>query len=153
MMKHSAITKRVGGLKMKSSTTPSEITDVYWLLAERKFGTYPESTERCGKWLIFVPVAEIDELWVKIALATEEGRLGGSAKVATSKPNPNARDPNTRVICVYTYDWTDAEDRGRVRQALRELGIQQKIPYKADQDTLAGRYENRGDRKIAKFYE
>jgi hypothetical protein len=132
---------------------PSEVTDVYWLYAKRKSGVYPEHAERGGKWLIFVPEQQIDEVWEKIALATEQGLLGGSAKVATAKPNPNAVDPNKRVICVYTYDWADEEDVRRVRQALRELGITWRIPYKADEDTYAGRYRNRGDRRISKYYE
>jgi hypothetical protein len=44
------------------------------------------------------------------------------------------------MICVFTYDWTDAEDVLRVRQALRDLGITKKLGYKADEDTRAGRY-------------
>lgn len=83
---------------------PSEVTCTYWLHAERKSGTYPEATENCGKWLVFVPALQIDEVWANIKLATEEGRLGSSAKVATARPNPNATNPDTKVICVYTYD-------------------------------------------------
>lgn len=132
---------------------PSKVTDDYWLFAKRQEGSYPEMTERCGKWLLFVPVAEVDSAWAKIQVATEEGRLGSSAKVATSRPNRNAKNPNKRVICVYTYDWTDVEDVRRIREELRRLGFTTKIPYKADEDTYAGRYEVRGDRHISKYYE
>ncbi len=86
---------------------PSEVTDAYWLSVERKKKDYPTHTSNGGKWLIFVPLSEIDNVWVKIMHATEKGKLGSSSKVATAKLNPNARDPNTKVICVYTYDWTD----------------------------------------------
>src|SRR5262249_57916631 len=54
-------------------------------------------------------------------------------------------------LCVYTYDWTDQADVRRVRDQLRQLGITDPIPYKADHDTLAGHYTNRGHKKISKY--
>jgi len=132
---------------------PSQVTEAYWLSAERKAGEYPAHTERGGKWLLFVPVSQIDEVWAKVKDATEKGLLGGSSKVATAKPNPNATNHDSKVICVYTYDWTDEEDVRRVRAVLRELGIVANIPYKADNDTLAGNYANRGQKRISKYYE
>jgi len=132
---------------------PSEVTDAYWIYAERKKGKYPKASQRSGKWLVFVDVKNIDEVWMKIKKATEEGKLGDSAKVATAKPNPNATNPATRVICVYTYDWTDEKDIRRVRGELRKLGITNRIPYKADKDTLSGKYSIRGNTRISKYYE
>ena len=132
---------------------PSEVVDAYWIFAERESGGYPDATENSGKWLIFVPVRQVDVVWAKIKRATEEGKLGGSAKVATARPNPNATNPATKVICVYTYDWTDEKDVRRIRQELRNLGIVAKIPYKADQDTDAGKYAPRGGARISKYYE
>ncbi|RLI69082.1 MAG: hypothetical protein DRP02_11335 [Candidatus Gerdarchaeota archaeon] len=132
---------------------PSEVRDVYWLYAKRKKGNYPAYTPRGGKWLIFVHVKEIDEVWRKIKKATEDGKLGNGAKVATAKPNPNARNPDIKVICVYTYDWTDEEDVRRIREELRKLGITQKIPYKTDEDTLKGKYRIKGHTRISKYYE
>ena len=132
---------------------PSKVHDAYWLCAERKFGEYPEHAERGGKWLIFVPVVAIDEVWARIRDATERGILGGSAKASTARPNPNAADPKARVICVYTYDCTDEKDVMRVRAQLRSLGITAKIPYKADDDTFAGKYSKRGDKRISRYYE
>ncbi len=44
------------------------------------------------------------------------------------------------MICVFTYNYTDAEDARRIRQALRDLGITKKLRYKADEDTRAGLY-------------
>jgi len=132
---------------------PSEVTDSYWVHAERKNGTYPEHSENGGKWLIFVPLSLVDALWEEIRRATEEGKLGGSAKVATARPNPNATNPYTKVICVYTYDWTDESDVKRIREELRQLGVTSKIPYKADQETYSGMYANRGNIRISKYYE
>ena len=132
---------------------PSQVKHEYWLYAKRKRGDYPEATTNSGKWLIFAPISQIDDLWTKIKLATEDGRLGDSAKVATAKPNPIATNPRMKVICVYTYDWRDEADVRRIRQELRALGITSRIPYKADSDTDAGRYSNRGHGRISKYYE
>ncbi len=89
---------------------------------------------------------------VKNQVGTEEGRLGNLAKVATAKPNSNASDSKTKVICVYTYNWADTDDVIRVREDLRRLGITWKIPYKADEDTDSGRYANQGAKHISKYY-
>jgi hypothetical protein len=62
----------------------------------------------------------------KIKKATEDGLLGCSSKVATATSNSNVK-----VICVYTYDWTDEKDVMRVRSELKRLGIEKKIPYKS----------------------
>lgn len=132
---------------------PSEVTEVYWIFAERKEGKYPLPTLNCGKWLVFVDVERVDETWSKIKKATEKGKLGNSTKVATAKPNQFATNPDTKVICVYTYDWTDENDVKRIREELRKVGITNKIPYKADEDTLSGKYRVRGHTKISKYYE
>lgn len=131
---------------------PSQVTDADWLRAERKAGEYPDHTERGGKWLVFVNATHVDEVWAKIKDATEKGLLGGLAKVSTAMSGHNTTNPDSKVICVYTYDWTDEEDVRRVRGKLRELGILAKIPYKADSDTLAGSYAIR-DKRISKYYE
>jgi hypothetical protein len=138
---------------LSSESAPSQITDEYWLYAERKRGQYPKANTKSGKWLVFVPVSQVDEVWAKIKHATEDGLLGDSAKVATARPNPNASDPSKKVICVYTYDWTDEEDARRIRDELRTLGIVSKIPYKTDRDTSTGRYARHGFRRISKEYE
>jgi len=106
-----------------SDAKPSEVTEVYWIYSIRKKGEYPKPTVRSGKWLIFVDKKDADEVWAKITKATEEGKFGDSSKVATAKPNPNATNPDTKVICVYTYDWADEKDVKRVREELRRLGI------------------------------
>ena len=67
---------------------------------------------------MFVDAKDVDEVWDKIKRVTEEGKLGGSAKVATAKSNPFATSLDKRVICVYTYDWTDEKDVKRIREEL-----------------------------------
>ena len=132
---------------------PSEVTDSYWIYAERKTGFYPSATENVGKWLVFVPLCQIDEVWQKIKVATQKGKLGNATKAATARPNPLAARPDSKVICVYTYDWTDEADVRRIRQELRKLGITSRIPYKTDKDTLAGKYASKGYKRIYKYLE
>lgn len=136
-----------------SNANPSEVTDVYWIFAKNEKDNYPKSTSNSGKWLVFVNFDEVDNVWDKIKTSTQSGKLGGSSKVATAKLNPNATDTKTKVICVYTYDWTDEDDIRRIREELRALGITKKIPYKADEDTLQGKYVKRGNTRISKYYE
>ncbi len=131
---------------------PSQVTDRYWIFAEAKKGKHPKSSKNNGKWLIFIPILQIDNVWAKIKVAVEEGKLGSSAKVATAKSNPNASNSNFKVICVYTYDWTKEDDVMRIREKLRSLGVTWKIPYKADEDTHSNKYANQGVKKISKYY-
>jgi hypothetical protein len=71
--------------------------------------------------------------------------LGISAKVSTSKPNPESRD-NRKVIYVYTKNWADEADVMRVREALRTLGFIERIGYKRNIETFAGQYAKKGRR-------
>lgn len=132
---------------------PSKVTDAYWLFAKRKKGSYPSHTANGGKWLIFVDIKDIDSVWSKIKISTENGLLGEESKVATAKENHNAIDPNKKVICVYTYDYTDKKDVMRIREALREIGITNKIPYKTDNATIKGQYQVKGKKRISIYYE
>lgn len=134
---------------------PSTVTDDFYTHAVREptRAPYPESTERSGKWLVFVPRTQIDAVWDRIATAVREGRLGGHAKVSTSRPNRLSNEPERHVICVYTYDAEDKTDVDRVRAELRTLGITDRIPYKTDQATYQGKYRVAGSQRISKYYE
>ena len=139
--------------KNKPELLPSKETEEYWIYATRKKVAYPKPNRRSGKWLVFVDVKDIDEVWSKIKRATEVGYLGHESKVSTAKPNPYASNSNKKVICVYTYDWTDEKDVKRIREELRKIGIKSKIPYKTDEDTSKGKYRVKGNTKISKYYE
>lgn len=58
-----------------------------------------------GKWMLFIPVNNIDDIWKTIKRETEIGNLGISAKVSTMLENPNALNNNIKLICVYTNDY------------------------------------------------
>lgn len=46
---------------MDKNTLPTQENHDFWIRAENESMIYPESTERRGKWMIFVHVSEIDE--------------------------------------------------------------------------------------------
>lgn len=127
---------------------PSQTTDRYWLVViYTDYIFKKEKAQRAsGKWLIFGSIEEIDELWLKIKTATLSGQLGPSTKVSTAKPNKNAADNNTRVICVFTEDFHNTEDVSRIETALRALGIKQKMVYKLD--AHVGKYGHQGDNNL-----
>ena len=90
-----------------------------------------------GKWLVFVPRARVDPVWLTVARATAEGRLGMSAKCAAQSP-----DRDEHVICVYCDDFAAREDVQRVVACLQACGLQVRSGFKPDIFTLLGIYAN-----------
>jgi hypothetical protein len=125
---------------------PSKTTQMYWIVQDAP-GSAPEAIEdeNAGKWLIFQEPGQADAAWKKVRDATVTLELGISAKVSTSKPNPESRD-NRKVIYVYSKDWADEADVMRVREKLRELGFIERIGYKRNIETFAGEYAKKGKR-------
>jgi hypothetical protein len=115
--------------------------DFLWAYAPA--GTHPDMTERGGKWIVFASREHIDEVWEQIKQATKDGRLGPRSKVSTML---HAHKWPSPMICVYTYDGDDEADVMRVREVLRTLGWTGIIGWKADSETLAGRYATKGQR-------
>jgi nitrogen regulatory protein PII len=110
---------------------PIDVDCLPWVTAERR----GKGTITTGKWLIFVRRENVNAVWEKIKKANNEGKLGAWAKCSTAMPRKQF-NPNTHVICVYTYDFTDEEDVWRVEGELRKLGIVGWINYKSDISTL-----------------
>jgi hypothetical protein len=135
--------QRHAATEQTTDERPSRFTGDHYMHAT---GPQPEdgSVRRPGKWLIFVSRSRIDGLWETVRRAVEAGRLGHAAKVSTALPDPLSPDPKKHVIWVYTGNEDDPVDVRRVRDALRQLGVSWKIPYKSDATT--------GD-PAAKYYE
>jgi hypothetical protein len=125
---------------------PSKTTQMYWIVQDAP-GSAPKAIEdeNAGKWLIFQEPGLADAAWKKVRDATVALEIGISAKVSTSKPNPESRD-NRKVIYVYSKNWADEEDVMRVREKLRELGFVDRIGYKRNIETFAGEYAKKGKR-------
>jgi hypothetical protein len=135
-----------GMLSNGEGVVPSKTTQMYWIVQDAP-GSAPEAIEdeNAGKWLIFQEPGLADAAWKKVRDATVAPELGISAKVSTSKPNPESRD-NRKVIYVYSKDWADEADVMRVREKLRELGFVDRIGYKRNIETFAGEYAKKGKR-------
>ncbi|NYT05333.1 MAG: DUF1917 domain-containing protein [Methanomicrobiales archaeon] len=152
-----ALAEELGGadaihalLQAGEGIVPTKTSRIYWIVQDAP-GFVPggEDDERGGKWLIFADRDHADALWKSVRDATAEGRLGISARVSTVKPNPDARDERI-VIYVHTADWEDEDDVMRVRDVLRELGVEQRIGYKRNIETYHGEYSEKG--KKVTFY-
>lgn len=131
-------------------TTPTQTHHMYWIIQDAPgFNPGAADDEKMGKWLIFLPEEEVDDVWKNIRDATGRGTLGVSARVSTVKPNPESRD-DRKVIYAYTASWEDEADVMRVRDRLRELGVVQRIGYKRNIETYQGEYSEKG--KKVTFY-
>ncbi|CAF1583224.1 unnamed protein product [Didymodactylos carnosus] len=97
----------------------------------------------CGKWMCSVKTPQVDYVWQCIARAVIKGRLGSSAKVQSSALNRII----THVICVYTNNYLDLEERKMIRDALANVLIEsntfvRRLTYKPDIYTYLGIYGN-----------
>jgi hypothetical protein len=113
---------------------------IYALSPVRPTGVDPAFV---GKWMVFADEGDVDALWATIRGAVERGELGISAKVGTARQRQTS-PYGQHVICVYTADYRDRDDRRRARDTLRSLGVTWKIGYKTDQATRAGQYAGPG---------
>jgi len=136
--------------KQGDDRLPSKEQKDYWLHSKRKKGFYPLPLNG-GKWLVFLKKDKVDEFWLKIKEATENGELGDYSKVSTLAHIKRIKS-DEHVIYVHTYNWKDEEDVRRVRQKLRELGVSWSIPYKTDRATRKKIFSE-GVGKISKYYE
>lgn len=98
-----------------------------------------------GKWLVFVPEAQVAATWQTIFTATESGELGWAAKVSTRSTTTE------RVTCVYTRDYRDHADVIRVLTGLRDLGFTKRLTYKEDAATEALHYRGHNRRPAALY--
>lgn len=99
-----------------------------------------------GKWLIFIQREYADELWNKIEKLADEGKIW-SAKVSTLVHPWASR--RMHVVCIYTENYLDEQDVMRVRENLKEIGVESRLTYKPDIYTVLGIYsDNRRNFKL-----
>ncbi len=133
-------------IRAGEGVVPTKTTQMYWIVEDAP-SARPNAVddELAGKWLVFLSPDEVDAAWRQVRDATAAGELGLSAKVSTAKRNPDARD-DRYVIYVYTADWRDEAGVMRVREALRALGVADRIGYKRNLETFRGEYSKKGKR-------
>lgn len=73
-----------------------------------------------SKWMLFIEPAYVNDVWATVARATVKNELGIAAKVA---PREERGSKKERLICIYTYDFSDKDDVGRVLARLKQLDL------------------------------
>lgn len=73
------------------------------------------------QWMLFCSEQDVNQVWEVVAQATAANELGIAAKVAPKPLDGDSR--RDRLICVYTVDFKDKADVGRVLNKLRELKL------------------------------
>lgn len=71
--------------------------------------------------MLFCSAQEVNDVWATVAHATAANELGIAAKVAPKPLDGDSR--RERLVCIYTADFKDKADVGRVLQKLRELKL------------------------------
>lgn len=111
---------------------------------------------------MFPPASHVDGVWAAVAHATAKNELGIAAKVEPRArreanawvigPVPREQDAEdevdddvpedprkSRLVCVYTSDFEDIADIGRVLEGLRRLGLVQRVGAGASGRAAANR--------------
>lgn len=70
--------------------------------------------------MLFIEPAYVNDVWATVARATVKNELGIAAKVA---PREERGSKKERLICIYTYDFSDKDDVGRVLARLKQLDL------------------------------
>lgn len=71
-----------------------------------------------GKWMLFPNEEDASDIWKRVATAVIEGKLGTAAKIATDDDGKGSR-----LICIYTKDFSDEADVKRVLQEIQKLKL------------------------------
>ena len=70
--------------------------------------------------MLFALPAYVHELWAPVAHAVANGHLGHAAKMAT---DAGSGEGGSRLICVYTEDFSDKKDVKRVVEQLVKMKL------------------------------
>lgn len=70
--------------------------------------------------MLFPQPADVNRVWGLVAAATAKGELGIAAKVATDGGDG---ERVSRLVCVYTGDFSDGGDVRRVVEGLVGMGL------------------------------
>lgn len=70
--------------------------------------------------MLFIDPALVDDVWATVARATVKNELGIAAKVAPREARGSKKE---RLVCIYTYDFADRDDIGRVLVRMKQLDL------------------------------
>lgn len=124
---------RVQNARMMHDQTarPSDYSAVYWIESKRKQGDYPALTPNAGEWRVTLTIKNVDEVWERVKIATENGELGYKSKVST-RPAAGQTHPDERLLCVRTVNADDRDDVERIKKVLIHMGLNNGLTYSHD---------------------
>jgi len=130
---------------------PSKETARYWIYASNPHDKRMINPNTCGKFMLFINKDELDEKWLIVKKATEDGLFGFDSKCSTAKESPNAINDYQGVICIYTANIKDMGEikcvEKNIRKIMNHTGV---LHYKADIQTMA---EPNGKSEFTYLYE
>ena len=122
----------------EKSVRPSAVCNTPWIWVQNPNYNRVDSEDKVGKWLLFYPSSQIDQIWAMIEKEVTQRSLGFGAKVSTNPPHPN----DDHVICLYNGDYDNTQEILDMAKRLRSLGILSALNYKTDEATISGRYSH-----------
>lgn len=75
----------------------------------------------CGRWVLRVPPSEVDRVWARVAVETDQGSLGFFAEVAPSKAR-HCSDGLAHTINIYVDPYWDVAEVQRTLQVRGTAG-------------------------------
>lgn len=127
---------------MSNHYNPSEILHSYWVycLDQELSSTYPNQE---GKWMMFFPLAEMDQRWGEACSLYRAGKLGGinSMKASTAKQNPMPQRLHAFDEGIIIFYCGPSEDEANVMEYGRNILNHMNYPraefhYKSDKPHL-----------------
>ena len=132
-----------------TTTDKAQITAAWEALEKKTLEsltkTLKDAKYGCGKWMIFSPPSEVDEIWSKIVTALWDGKLGTSAKVSGVSEDPS----KSHVICVYVDPFWEVKEVERVLAVSKSAGPQPRVPMPSCRTSSARRARGRLARRSA----
>lgn len=108
-----------------------------------------------GKWMLFVRTSDLDDIWTRVRDLTVKNQLGSIALSATMMPNPTARDPDVKVICVFVEETSDFVEVATVLWKLFQNNLvppyQKSVAFKTDAATNEGLFVKETNKPVSSF--
>lgn len=120
---------------------PIDVTDKPWVWAKLPY--IPKPGTNFGKWCVFKPHMQLDEVWHTVRSAIEGGEFGSGCTGGKCSTGFKSSFSNGVVIVYTTKEKIDEVG------LLLILKVRQSIVYKTNEVTFKGLYAHKGNRNIA----
>jgi hypothetical protein len=144
---------------------PTEVTEEEWIYADAS-DNYIENLDDSyleydfdkiggGKWMLFVRISDLDDLWTKVRNLTVKDQLGSTANTSTMMPNATARDPNVKLICVFVKETSNFVEVATVLWKLFQNNLvpryQRNVAFKTNAATNANQFVKGTNKPVSSY--